>query len=98
MKKTLATTLFSFSVLFVTYTQAFSAPPSVYSDQSNHQYNALMSSPSVRKEGDRKYLILTSSSNEPTCYALTLSCMGKERYEKFLAWKAKKVVTGPGRL
>lgn len=97
MKKTLATALFSFSVLFVTHTQAFSAPPSVYSDQSNYKYNTWVSSPSARKEGERKYLILTSSSNEPTCCALTLSCLGKERYEKFLAWKAKNVKIGPGR-
>lgn len=97
MKKTLTTTLFSFSVLFVTYTQAFSAPPPVYSAQANHKYNTLMSSPPVRKEDHQKNLILTSSSNEPTCLALTLSCMGKERYEKFLAWKAKNVAIGPFR-
>lgn len=95
MKKTLATALFSFSALFVTYTQASSTLPSlnrmpVYSDQSNNRYDALVSSPSVRQASDHKNLSPISSSNEPTCLALTLSCMGKERYEKFFSLRNER--------
>lgn len=36
--------------------------------------------------------------NEPSCYALTLSCMGSEKYEKFLAWKNEHMKARPGRV
>jgi hypothetical protein len=32
-----------------------------------------------------------NKSNEPTCYALTLSCLGQEKYEKYLAWKNERM-------